>query len=48
MAELHGALDKVEDPIAMLNQYVREMEGNLAKGQDALARQIFLEKNNKS
>lgn len=44
MAELHGALDKAEDPIAMLNQYGREMEENVARGQDALVRQIFLEK----
>lgn len=47
MAESHGALDKVEDPIAMLNQYAREMEENLTKGQEALARQIFLEKKQK-
>ncbi|MBM7690929.1 phage shock protein A [Peribacillus deserti] len=44
MAELNGVLDRVEDPIAMLNQYVREMEDDLAKGQEALSRQIFLEK----
>ena len=44
MAEVHALLDKVEDPICMLNQYVREMEEEIAKGQQALASQIFLEK----
>lgn len=44
MAEVHALLDKAEDPISMLNQYVREMEEEIAKGQQALASQIFLEK----
>ncbi|WP_078409467.1 PspA/IM30 family protein [Priestia abyssalis] len=44
MAETHGLLDKVEDPIEMLNQYVREMEQEINKGQQALSNQIFLEK----
>jgi len=44
MAELNGLLDGIEDPIAMLNEYSREMEQEIAKGQNALARQIFVEK----
>jgi len=44
MAEINGLLDKIEDPIAMLNEYSREMEQEIAKGQHALARQIFVEK----
>ncbi|OIK16483.1 hypothetical protein BIV60_04200 [Bacillus sp. MUM 116] len=44
MAEINGLLDGLEDPIAMLNEYSREMEQEIAKGQKALARQIFVEK----
>ncbi|ULT56602.1 PspA/IM30 family protein [Neobacillus drentensis] len=44
MAELNGLLDGIEDPIAMLNEYSREMEQEIVKGQNALARQIFVEK----
>ncbi len=43
-AELNGLLDGIEDPIAMLNEYTREMEEEIVKGQKALARQIFVEK----
>ncbi|MFL6557590.1 MAG: PspA/IM30 family protein [Bacillus sp. (in: firmicutes)] len=43
MAELNGLLDGMEDPIAMLNEYSREMEQEILKGQKALARQIFVE-----
>lgn len=44
MAEINGLLDGIEDPIAMLNEYSREMEKEIVKGQKALARQIFVEK----
>lgn len=44
MAEINGLLDGMEDPIAMLNQYIREMEKEIMKAQQALSRQIFLEK----
>ncbi|MDN3017295.1 PspA/IM30 family protein [Paenibacillus sp. BSR1-1] len=44
MAEVNGLLDGIEDPIAMLNEYSREMEQEIVKGQKALARQIFVEK----
>ncbi|MBT2655189.1 PspA/IM30 family protein [Bacillus sp. ISL-18] len=44
MAELNRLLDGIEDPIAMLNEYSREMEQEIVKGQNALARQIFVEK----
>src|SRR3954452_23940906 len=44
MAEMNGLLDGFEDPIAMLNEYSREMEQEIVKGQKALARQIFVEK----
>ncbi|MED4225343.1 PspA/IM30 family protein [Neobacillus cucumis] len=44
MAEINGLLDGLEDPIAMLNEYSREFEKEITKGQQALARQIFVEK----
>ena len=44
MAEINGLLDGIEDPIAMLNEYSREMEQEIVKGQNALTRQIFVEK----
>lgn len=44
MAEINGILDGIEDPIAMLNEYSREMEQEITKGQKALASQIFVEK----
>ncbi|WP_160725240.1 PspA/IM30 family protein [Bacillus sp. USDA818B3_A] len=44
MAEINGLLDSMEDPIAMLNEYSREMEQEITKGQQALARQLFVEK----
>lgn len=44
MAEINGLLDGIENPIAMLNEYSREMELEIEKGQKALARQIFVEK----
>lgn len=43
-ADINGLLDGIEDPIAMLNEYSREMEQEIVKGQRALARQIFVEK----
>jgi phage shock protein A len=43
-ADINALLDGIEDPIAMLNEYSREMEQEIVKGQKALARQIFVEK----
>ncbi|WP_040207495.1 PspA/IM30 family protein [Neobacillus jeddahensis] len=42
-ADLNGWLDKCEDPIAMLNEYSREMELEMGKAQRALSRQYFVE-----
>lgn len=42
-ADINGLLDGLEDPIAMLNEYTREMEQEMAKAQKALSRQIFTE-----
>jgi len=44
MADIHEVLDKAEDPISMVGQYLREMEEQLAKAQKAVADQLFLEK----
>jgi phage shock protein A len=43
-ADLHDVLDRVEDPIVMLKQHLREMEQDIAKGEEALAKQLFFEK----
>lgn len=48
LAKVNGALDGLEDPITMLNQYIREMEEDLLKGQEALSRQIYLENKQKA
>lgn len=48
LAKVNGALDGLEDPISMLNQYIREMEEDLQKGQEALSRQIYLENKQKA
>lgn len=43
-ADLNESLDRIEDPFSMLNQYLREMEVQLAQAQHALADQLYLEK----
>lgn len=42
-ADINSLLDKAEDPIAMLNEYSREMEHEMGQAQKALSRQIFVE-----
>lgn len=42
-ADINSLLDTLENPIAMLNEYSREMEAELVKAQRALSRQIFAE-----
>jgi phage shock protein A len=43
-AEINGLLDGMEDPIAMLNEYSRELEQEIVKGQKALSQQYLVEK----
>jgi len=43
-ADINSLLDSMENPLAMLNEYTREMEQELSKAQSALSRQIFAEK----
>ncbi|MED4534706.1 PspA/IM30 family protein [Metabacillus fastidiosus] len=42
-ADMNGWLDSLEDPIAMLNEYSRELDQEMAKAQRALSRQLFAE-----
>jgi phage shock protein A len=42
-ADINSLLDSMENPIAMLNEYSREMEQEIGKAQRALSRQIFVE-----
>lgn len=44
LADVHGLLDKAEGPVSMLKQYIRDMEEQLVKAQQALADQLGLEK----
>jgi len=44
VASINEILDKVEDPVAMLNQYLRDMESEIQKAEVAVARQDALEK----
>jgi phage shock protein A len=43
-ASIHEVLDKVEDPIVMLNQYLRDMEEEIALAEVTVARQIATER----
>lgn len=43
-ATMHQVLDHVEDPVAMLNQYMRDMESEISQAELAIARQIAVEK----
>ena len=43
LADLHDIIDKCEDPIRMTKQYIRELEEQLEKAQQALAQQFVLE-----
>lgn len=47
MATVHEVLDHFEDPIAMLNQYIRDMEKEIAQAEITLATQLSLEKKTK-
>ncbi|MCR8643113.1 PspA/IM30 family protein [Paenibacillus sp. N1-5-1-14] len=44
VASINEMLDKVEDPIVMLNQYIREMEEEIAKSEVTVARQMANER----
>lgn len=44
VASINDVLDKVEDPVTMLNQYMRDMESEISKAEVAVARQDAMEK----
>lgn len=43
-ASVHEVLDKVEDPVVMLNQYLRDMEEEIEKAEVTVAKQIANER----
>jgi phage shock protein A len=44
MATINDLLDKAEDPVKMLNQFLRDMEQDIADAEAAVAKQIAIEK----
>jgi phage shock protein A len=44
VADVHNFLDTFEDPISMVKQYLREMEEQFGKAQQALSNQLIIEK----
>jgi phage shock protein A len=44
VADVHNFLDTFEDPVSMVKQYLREMEEQLDKAQQALSNQLLTEK----
>ncbi|WP_166240719.1 PspA/IM30 family protein [Paenibacillus turpanensis] len=43
-ASVHELLDRVEDPVVMLNQYIRDMEEEIAQAEVTVARQMASER----
>ncbi|MFK7695616.1 PspA/IM30 family protein [Paenibacillus sp. HJGM_3] len=44
MASINDLLDKAEDPVKMLNQFLRDMEEDILEAEAAVAKQIAIEK----
>jgi phage shock protein A len=44
VANVNEALDKLECPVSMIKQYMRDLEGEIASAEGAVARQIAMEK----
>lgn len=44
VASIHDMLDKVEDPVVMLNQYIWDMEEEIAQAEVTVAKQIASER----
>jgi phage shock protein A len=44
VADVHNFLDTFEDPVSMVKQYLREMEEQFGKAQQALSNQLIIEK----
>jgi len=43
-ASINDLLDKAEDPVKMLNQFLRDMEADISEAEVAVAKQIAVEK----
>lgn len=46
-ATIHEVLDTIEDPVMMLNQYLRDMEQEITQAEIALTRHLAMEKRTK-
>ncbi|MBO8164623.1 MAG: PspA/IM30 family protein [Brevibacillus sp.] len=44
VASVNDVIDSLEDPVVMLNQYMRDMEAEIGRVEVAVARQVALEK----
>lgn len=44
LATVHDGLDTMESPVSMLNQYMRDLEQEIEKAQDAVVKQSMIEK----
>ena len=44
LAQINSILDKAEDPVKLLDQYLRDMEKDISEAETAVAKQISLEK----
>lgn len=44
LANINSLLDKAEDPVKMLDQYLRDMEEDISEAETGVAKQIALEK----
>lgn len=44
LATVHDGLDAMESPVSMLNQYLRDLEEEIEKAQEAVVKQIMIEK----
>lgn len=44
LSDIHRMLDKMEDPLSMMDQYLREMEEEIRKAEEALAQQLYVER----
>lgn len=44
LANINSLIDKAEDPVKMLDQYLRDMEDDIADAETGVAKQIALEK----
>ncbi|WP_096201465.1 PspA/IM30 family protein [Bacillus sp. FJAT-45350] len=43
MATIHEGLNQIENPVSMLNQYLRDLDEEINKGKEAITKQMMLE-----